>query len=143
MLSRQADRITLVSAATPSVRVALIAWLRRLRGQNTEVAVVHPLNEGLCSHESLMGHLPQRIDQGGAIPEANHFRFDGPARLPFNFNERPDGSWNPAPIGFYFAVLWYYEELYPLVYALGGLGALSRALKAKKEPNTAVVKDVN
>ena len=50
-------------------------------------------------------------------------------------HQRPDGSWNPAPIGFYFAVLWYYEELYPLVYALGGLGALSRALKAKKEPN--------
>ena len=37
-------------------------------------------------------------------------------------NQRDDGSWNPAPIGFYFAVLWYYEELYPLYYAIGGLG---------------------
>ena len=38
-------------------------------------------------------------------------------------HQRADGSWNPAPIGFYFAVLWYYEELYPLYYAIGGLGA--------------------
>jgi squalene-hopene/tetraprenyl-beta-curcumene cyclase len=40
--------------------------------------------------------------------------------------QRADGSWDPAPIGFYFAVLWYYEELYPLYYALGGLGALAK-----------------
>ncbi|MCW8129421.1 MAG: squalene--hopene cyclase [Planctomycetota bacterium] len=38
-------------------------------------------------------------------------------------HQRADGSWAPAPIGFYFAVLWYYEELYPLYYALGGLAA--------------------
>ena len=38
-------------------------------------------------------------------------------------HQRADGSWNPAPIGFYFAVLWYYEELYPLYYAIGGLGS--------------------
>jgi len=37
-------------------------------------------------------------------------------------HQREDGSWDAAPIGFYFAVLWYYEEMYPLCYALGGLG---------------------
>jgi squalene-hopene/tetraprenyl-beta-curcumene cyclase len=42
-------------------------------------------------------------------------------------NQREDGSWNPAPIGFYFAVLWYYEELYPLCYALAGLGRYQAA----------------
>ncbi|GMV83047.1 MAG: hypothetical protein AMXMBFR7_42310 [Planctomycetota bacterium] len=36
-------------------------------------------------------------------------------------HQREDGSWEPSPIGFYFAVLWYYEELYPLCFALGGL----------------------
>jgi squalene-hopene/tetraprenyl-beta-curcumene cyclase len=41
--------------------------------------------------------------------------------------QRADGSWDPAPIGFYFAVLWYYEELYPLCFALGGLGAWAQA----------------
>ncbi|MCZ7644248.1 MAG: squalene--hopene cyclase [Planctomycetota bacterium] len=40
--------------------------------------------------------------------------------------QRADGSWNPAPIGFYFAVLWYHEALYPLCHALGGLGAWAR-----------------
>lgn len=29
---------------------------------------------------------------------------------------------DPAPVGLYFARLWYYEELYPLVFSLGGLG---------------------
>jgi squalene-hopene/tetraprenyl-beta-curcumene cyclase len=38
--------------------------------------------------------------------------------------QRADGSWDAAPIGFYFAVLWYHEELYPLCYGLGGLSAL-------------------
>jgi squalene-hopene/tetraprenyl-beta-curcumene cyclase len=32
-----------------------------------------------------------------------------------------------APIGLYFARLWYYEELYPLIFALSGLGALRAA----------------
>ena len=33
------------------------------------------------------------------------------------------GAWRePAPIGFYFAKLWYYERLYPLIFATGALG---------------------
>lgn len=33
-----------------------------------------------------------------------------------------DGSWEqPAPIGFYFARLWYFERLYPQLYCLGAL----------------------
>ena len=38
------------------------------------------------------------------------------------------GEWmHPSPIGFYFAKLWYFERLYPLVAAAGGLGAAARA----------------
>lgn len=33
----------------------------------------------------------------------------------------------PSPIGFYFANLWYYEKLYPLIFSVGALG---RALRA-------------
>jgi squalene-hopene/tetraprenyl-beta-curcumene cyclase len=41
-----------------------------------------------------------------------------------------DGTWRePAPIGFYFAKLWYYERLYPLIFAVGALGRVA-ALKA-------------
>ena len=37
------------------------------------------------------------------------------------------GAWRePAPIGFYFAKLWYFERLYPLIFTVGALG---RAVK--------------
>jgi squalene-hopene/tetraprenyl-beta-curcumene cyclase len=39
-----------------------------------------------------------------------------------------DGSrFGPAPIGFYFAKLWYFERLYPLIFAVAGAGRLARA----------------
>jgi squalene-hopene/tetraprenyl-beta-curcumene cyclase len=28
----------------------------------------------------------------------------------------------PAPVGFYFAKLWYYEKLYPLIFTVAALG---------------------
>jgi squalene-hopene/tetraprenyl-beta-curcumene cyclase len=38
-----------------------------------------------------------------------------------------DGSWTkPAPIGFYFAKLWYFERLYPLIFTVGALGRAGR-----------------
>jgi squalene-hopene/tetraprenyl-beta-curcumene cyclase len=36
------------------------------------------------------------------------------------------GEWmQPAPIGFYFAKLWYFERLYPLIFTVGALRAVS------------------
>ena len=37
------------------------------------------------------------------------------------------GEFEPAPIGFYFAKLWYYERAYPLVFAVGALGRVASA----------------
>jgi squalene-hopene/tetraprenyl-beta-curcumene cyclase len=38
------------------------------------------------------------------------------------------GAWlQPSPIGFYFAKLWYYEELYPIIFTAGALRAVKRA----------------
>jgi squalene-hopene/tetraprenyl-beta-curcumene cyclase len=37
-------------------------------------------------------------------------------------------EFTPSPIGFYFAKLWYYEDLYPLVYAVGALARAARHL---------------
>jgi len=40
-------------------------------------------------------------------------------------------SWRePAPIGFYFAKLWYYERLYPLIFTVGALGRVARLNRA-------------
>ena len=39
--------------------------------------------------------------------------------------EVESGAWtNPSPIGFYFAKLWYYEKLYPVIFATGALERL-------------------
>jgi len=36
------------------------------------------------------------------------------------------GEWQePSPIGFYFAKLWYYERLYPMIFSVGALRAVS------------------
>jgi squalene-hopene/tetraprenyl-beta-curcumene cyclase len=40
----------------------------------------------------------------------------------------------PAPIGFYFAKLWYYEKLYPLIFAVVALGRACRQF-ARTEPS--------
>ena len=32
-----------------------------------------------------------------------------------------------SPIGFYFAKLWYFERLYPLIFTVGALGAYAGA----------------
>ncbi|MCI0541914.1 MAG: hypothetical protein L0Z50_42500 [Verrucomicrobiales bacterium] len=57
------------------------------------------------------------------------------ARLPLSVSrgaawllERVEnGSWiEPAPIGFYFAKLWYYERLYPLIFTVGALEKLTK-----------------
>lgn len=39
------------------------------------------------------------------------------------------GLEHPQPIGFYFAKLWYYEQLYPTVFSLGAIGAALRAVE--------------
>ena len=35
------------------------------------------------------------------------------------------GNRGASPVGLYFARLWYFEELYPLIFALGGVAAVN------------------
>jgi squalene-hopene/tetraprenyl-beta-curcumene cyclase len=42
----------------------------------------------------------------------------------------------PAPVGFYFAKLWYYERLYPLVFAVAALGEAAGRTRGAIEPVT-------
>jgi squalene-hopene/tetraprenyl-beta-curcumene cyclase len=44
---------------------------------------------------------------------------------------------DPSPIGFYFAKLWYFEKLYPLIFTVAALGRALR--KASETPTTAKV----
>jgi squalene-hopene/tetraprenyl-beta-curcumene cyclase len=41
-------------------------------------------------------------------------------------------NWKPAPIGLYFASLWYWERLYPLIYALGACAAVASFFPASE-----------
>jgi squalene-hopene/tetraprenyl-beta-curcumene cyclase len=40
---------------------------------------------------------------------------------------------NPIPIGFYFAKLWYFEKLYPLIFTVAALGRAYRSLPGRRE----------
>ena len=37
------------------------------------------------------------------------------------------GLHEPTPIGFYFAKLWYFEKLYPIIFSVAALGRARRA----------------
>jgi squalene-hopene/tetraprenyl-beta-curcumene cyclase len=40
-----------------------------------------------------------------------------------------DGTFtDPSPIGFYFAKLWYFEKLYPIIFTVAALGRAVRRL---------------
>jgi squalene-hopene/tetraprenyl-beta-curcumene cyclase len=43
------------------------------------------------------------------------------------------GLSHPTPIGFYFAKLWYFEKLYPIIFAVAALGRARKAL-ARRDP---------
>src|SRR5207253_947179 len=39
------------------------------------------------------------------------------------------GLHEPSPIGFYFAKLWYFEKLYPIIFTVAALGRARRGLR--------------
>jgi squalene-hopene/tetraprenyl-beta-curcumene cyclase len=43
-----------------------------------------------------------------------------------------DGLESATPIGFYFAKLWYYEKLYPVIFAVAALGRACRTFHARQ-----------
>jgi squalene-hopene/tetraprenyl-beta-curcumene cyclase len=46
----------------------------------------------------------------------------------------------PSPIGFYFAKLWYYEKLYPLIFTASALGQALRAFLPQPTPEAAAAR---
>lgn len=44
-------------------------------------------------------------------------------------NQVESGTWkNPSPIGLYFAKLWYFEKLYPVIFSVAALGSAKRVM---------------
>jgi squalene-hopene/tetraprenyl-beta-curcumene cyclase len=51
--------------------------------------------------------------------------------LPWLLEQVESGQWKqPAPIGFYFAKLWYYEKLYPQIFTVSALAKIANHLPA-------------
>ena len=44
------------------------------------------------------------------------------------------GLHRPTPIGFYFAKLWYFEKLYPIIFTVAALGRALKKLSRRCEP---------
>jgi len=44
------------------------------------------------------------------------------------------GLAHPTPIGFYFAKLWYYEKLYPIIFTVAALGRAQHQLSGRRDP---------
>ena len=63
-----------------------------------------------------------RMDDPLAVTE-NNFRSALRKGLVWLLQRTQGGTFfPPAPIGFYFAKLWYYEKLYPVIFTLAALG---------------------
>ena len=62
----------------------------------------------------------------GAILPVGHEAETEPAHRGLQWLIDDQGLAAPAPIGFYFAKLWYFEKLYPLVFAVAALGRAAR-----------------
>jgi squalene-hopene/tetraprenyl-beta-curcumene cyclase len=44
------------------------------------------------------------------------------------------GLSHPTPIGFYFAKLWYFEKLYPIIFTVAALGRARKSIQPRKAP---------
>ena len=82
------------------------------------------------------------LSMAPAVLNAWRRAFDGPNDLNIVMLEKgldwllrrvEDGTWTqPAPIGFYFAKLWYYERMYPMVFTVAALEAVARLEATEK-----------
>ena len=80
--------------------------------------------EALCS----LGHKLSGSDRGD-------LRLQISGGIEWLINNVESDQWTqPAPIGFYFAKLWYYEKLYPMIFTVGALSQ-ARAMLSKRSEN--------
>jgi squalene-hopene/tetraprenyl-beta-curcumene cyclase len=126
------SRVLLALAETglcPQAAAQAVGWLIRAQksdgGWSGGLAVAPSCVEGTAlAVESLCAALARRPE---LLPELEPVIRRGAAWLALQIE---DGAWRrPTPIGFYFAKLWYFEELYPVVFTVAALGRAAHLLK--------------
>jgi squalene-hopene/tetraprenyl-beta-curcumene cyclase len=74
------------------------------------------IEETALALEALAGSGSEEGDDHAAVQSARARGMD------WLLDQVESGAWlEPSPIGFYFAKLWYYERLYPLIFTVGAL----------------------
>jgi squalene-hopene/tetraprenyl-beta-curcumene cyclase len=108
------------------------AWLVKIQNQDGgwggAMHVRSSVEETALAVEALAciftAGVPAKSGSGGTILEA---MVRGATWL---IERVESGEWKkPAPIGFYFAKLWYCERLYPLIFTVGALNQAARAAR--------------
>jgi squalene-hopene/tetraprenyl-beta-curcumene cyclase len=88
-------------------------------GGGSEVAMVSSVEETGLAVEALAGSAHVDAVRRGAVWLLERVERE---------------AWrDPAPIGFYFAKLWYFERLYPMILSVAGLGAVQRFEQFEQE----------
>lgn len=104
-------------------------WLRKAQntdgGWGGDAGAPSSVEETALALEAVAAGLGGR---GIATPQAVEAVERGVAWLIEHTDEGT--SFEPAPIGFYFAKLWYYEKLYPIVWTVGALERVAGLLEA-------------
>jgi squalene-hopene/tetraprenyl-beta-curcumene cyclase len=113
-------------ASTVTARLATkaVQWL--VRSQNSDGGWGGAPGIRSSVEESALAVEALAAAQRWHGPEASAALLSGTNWL---LDQIESGQWTqPSPIGFYFAKLWYYERLYPLIFTVGALKEISLSL---------------
>jgi squalene-hopene/tetraprenyl-beta-curcumene cyclase len=124
---------------TPSTRFVKLPEPMQYKGQCWLLAAQNPdgswsvdqqsppsVEETSLAVESMANLIQRRMPMLGDVTENESAAQKGAEWL---VRRVEDGTWTqPAPIGFYFAKLWYYERLYPMIFTVGALNRVAKLL---------------
>jgi squalene-hopene/tetraprenyl-beta-curcumene cyclase len=115
-----------------------ISWLLRAQGEDGgwggDRDTPPSIEETALATETL-AELAQPIYAayvGRLQEEIVHAAFRGTAWLIHQIDQHGPANLPAAPIGFYFARLWYYERLYPLILATAAIGRTLRLIEPER-----------
>lgn len=123
------SRVLLSCADLPDLRPQLLTaarWLARAQGVDGSWTGgtgtgVSSIEETALAVEGLAGFLNACAQNASdSVPEEILTSLE--RGVSWLLERIEDGSWTkPSPIGFYFAKLWYFERLYPVIFTVGAL----------------------
>jgi squalene-hopene/tetraprenyl-beta-curcumene cyclase len=116
----------------PTARRAAVAWLLDAQNADGGWGGAGAIRSSIEETGMALAGLARSLDAADAGPQRVLNSIDrGGQWLSEAMNRSPERS--ASPIGLYFARLWYYEDLYPLVFGLAGLAAVKHAAPCARQ----------